>query len=208
MCVVSKISEIQTTLMGEKFPKSGLNKFNKNRYHELKDILPPIIRECNKHNLVLLFNFQKDYAYLDVTNKDNVEDYYRFSMPMPDLVPLNSKMNLIQSIGADTTYLKRYLLMQAFLILEDDVADALDPETESETEVKNTESKKESNPIIKEKTDEPVPEKINQALIDLDQKGVRITKASVFSRVKSMLTDEDDRQMYVDWIDKNIKVAR
>ena len=98
--------------------------------------------------------------------------------------------------------------MQAFLILEDDVADALDPETESETEVKNTESKKESNPIIKEKTDEPVPEKINQALIDLDQKGVRITKASVFSRVKSMLTEEDDRQMYVDWIDKNIKVAR
>lgn len=202
MCVIAKINEVQTVLMSEKLPKSGFNRFSKNKYHELKDILPPIVRECNKRDLVLLFNFNHDYAYLDVTNKQNVEDYYRFSMPMPDLVALNSKMNLIQSIGADTTYLKRYLLIQAFLILEDDVADALEPDNSEEKD-------KESNTVIKDEKEEiNIPEKINKVLIDLDAKGVKITKASVFSRLQSMLTDEDDRQMYVDWIDRNIVEAR
>ena len=203
MCVTSKISEIQLVLMNEKIPKSGYNKFNKNQYHELKDILPPVVRECNKRDLVLLFNFNHDYGYLDVCDKNNVDNYYRFSMPMPELKALNKKMNAVQSIGADVTYLKRYLIVNAFLILEDDVADALEPE-EAETES--------SKPLIKEKKGKnerknKTPEKINQALIDLDAKGVKITRMSVFSRVKAMLDDDEDRQPYIEWIEKNIKGA-
>ena len=203
MCVTSKISEIQLVLMNEKIPKSGYNKFNKNHYHELKDILPPVVRECNKRDLVLLFNFNHDYGYLDVCDKNNVDNYYRFSMPMPELKALNKKMNAVQSIGADVTYLKRYLIVNAFLILEDDVADALEPE-EAETES--------SKPLIKEKKGKnerknKTPEKINQALIDLDAKGVKITRMSVFSRVKAMLDDDEDRQPYIEWIEKNIKGA-
>ena len=206
MCVTSKISEIQLVLMNEKIPKSGYNKFNKNKYHELKDILPPVVRECNKRDLVLLFNFNHDYGYLDVCDKNNVDNYYRFSMPMPELKALNKKMNAVQSIGADVTYLKRYLIVNAFLILEDDVADALEPE---EVETKTESSK----PVIKEKKGkekkaDKIPPKINDALLDLNNKGLDITKANVFSRLLPMLDEDEDRQPYIDWIDKNIKEAK
>ncbi len=105
MCVIAKIEEIQVELMGQEFPKSGFNKYTKRRYHELKDIMPPIVRECHKRELVLLFNFTKEEAILDVTNKHDVKDYYRFVLPMPEQAALNKQMNIVQSIGADSTYL-------------------------------------------------------------------------------------------------------
>ena len=127
-------------------------------------------------------------------------------MPMPELKALNKKMNAVQSIGADVTYLKRYLIVNAFLILEDDVADALEPE---EVETKTESSK----PVIKEKKGkekkaDKIPPKINDALLDLNNKGLDITKANVFSRLLPMLDEDEDRQPYIDWIDKNIKEAK
>ena len=193
MCIIAKIEEIQYVLMGVKFTKSGYNKFSKNKYHELKDILPSIIKECHKRDLVLLFNFTKDAAYMDVTDKNNVENYYRFAMPMPQPGALNKQMNEIQSIGADSTYLKRYLLVNAFLILEDDIADALKPEDDVQHE-----SKKESN--------EPkTPSIINDALIDLDKKGIPITRASVFSKCNQLGMDDNTRGDIMQWIEMNIK---
>lgn len=193
MCVISKIEEIQFVLMGHKFPKSGYNKYTKRKYHELKDIMPPIMNECHKRDLALLFNFTDEIATMDVTNKHDVKDYYRFTLPMPKGGALNKQMNEIQSIGADSTYLKRYLLVNSFLILEDDVADALPPEDEVEK----------SNP-----KGSNIPPKIKEVLIDLNKTNVKVTKASVFSRLKEKLTDDDDRKEYIKWIDKNIEEAK
>ena len=197
MCITAKIEEIQIALMGQEFPKSGYNKYSKNKYHELKDIMPPIVAECHKRGLMLLFNFTKEEATLDVTDKNNVENYYRFTMPMPKLEQLNSKINIIQSIGADSTYLKRYLLVNAFLILEDDVADALEPVEDTPNtpvdEPKN-DSKKSEKPAI-----------INEALIELDKKGVPITKDSVWAKCKQLGLTEDNRRDVINWITKNLQ---
>ena len=197
MCITSKIEEIQIALMGQEFPKSGYNKYSKNKYHELKDIMPPIVAECHKRGLMLLFNFTKEEATLDVTDKNNVENYYRFTMPMPEIGQLNKQMNVIQSIGADSTYLKRYLLVNAFLILEDDVAEALEPVADTPKtpvdEPKN-DSKKSEKPAI-----------INEALIELDKKGVPITKDSVWAKCKQMGLTEDHRRDVINWITKNLQ---
>lgn len=197
MCIISKIEEIQYALMTKEFSKSGYNKFSRNKYHELKDILPAIMNECHKRDLVLLFNFTRDSAYMDVTDKNNVENYYRFTMPMPELKAINSKMNEIQSIGADSTYLKRYLLVNAFLILEDDVADALDPEDD---DVSNN-----NTSIEKESSKPKNPPIINEALIDLDKKGIPITRASVFSKCTQLGMDDNNRSDIMQWIEMNIK---
>lgn len=194
MCIVCKIEEIQYELMGHEFPKSGYNRFNKNRYHELKDILPPIIKECHKRDLVLLFNFNQDLACLDVCDKHNPENKYRFTMPMPELTQLNSKMNLIQSIGADSTYLKRYLLINAFQILEDDVADALEPEDENSSDVQDKPVKKSAQ----------TPNVVTEALIELDKKGIKIDSKSVWSKCKQLGMSDDVRKEVMDWINKNL----
>lgn len=201
MCVIAKIEEIQVALMSYEFPKSGYNKYTKRKYHELKDIMPPIVNECHKRELVLLFNFTKEEAILDVTNKHDVKDYYRFVLPMPEQAALNKQMNIVQSIGADSTYLKRYLLVNSFLVLEDDVADALEPEPVVEPEAPKSEE-----PIIKEKSVKPkTPSIINEALIDLDKKDVPITRASLFSKCKQLGLDVNNRNEVIDWIEKNIK---
>lgn len=198
MCVSAKIEEIQFALLSHEFPKSGYNKFSKNRYHELKDILPPIMKECHKRDLVLLFNFDSALATLDVADKNNVKNFYRFTMPMPKGGALNKQMNEIQSIGADSTYLKRYLLMNAFLILEDDVADALEPANESQEDVEKPSKDK----VAK---NNGTPEVITKALIDLDNKGVPITKASVYSKCNQLGMSDDIRKTVIDWIGENVK---
>ena len=203
MCITAKIEEIQIALMGQEFPKSGYNKFSKNNYHELKDIMPPIVAECHKRGLMLLFNFSKDEATLDVTDKNNVENYYRFTMPMPEIGQLNKQMNVIQSIGADSTYLKRYLLINAFLILEDDVADALEPTDNEPVEDKPVEaekpkkSKKSKNPVI-----------IYKALSELKKEGVEIDKNTVWAKCNQIGLNDENRREVINWITKNLQEGK
>ena len=107
-------------------------------------------------------------------------------------------MNVIQSIGADSTYLKRYLLVNAFLILEDDVADALEPDADT--------SKKSEVSVKEKKSEKPeTPSIITQALIGLDKKGVKITRASVYSKCTQIGLNEDNRKEVMNWIENNIK---
>lgn len=120
-----KIARIQKKLMGMKLPKSGENKFAKFKYYELEDILPAIFKECYNQELFLEFSFSLDEAQLKVRNWNEPGESVITSVPMPEIVPLNRGMNIMQSEGSYITYLKRYLLTNLFLIMEKDVVDAI-----------------------------------------------------------------------------------
>ena len=193
MCILKRIAIVQSNLMKQELPKSGHNKFGNFAYHELEDILPPIQLECFQQELILLFDFTSEKAILRVTNWNDIKDYVEFTVPMPEIVAMNKKMNIMQSEGSYITYLKKYLLGNAFLILEKSVAEIIPHEVE---EKKNTLNKKSEIPSI-----------INTALIDLERKGLPITKQAVFTKCQSKLTD-DNRQEIIDWIDKNVEATR
>lgn len=128
-----KISRIQKNLMGMKLPKSGENKFANFKYYELEDILPAIFKECYNQELFLEFSFSLDEAQLKVRNWNEPGESVITSVPMPEIVPLNRGMNIMQSEGSYITYLKRYLLTNLFLIMEKDVVDAI-PQNNSVSE--------------------------------------------------------------------------
>lgn len=128
-----KIARIQKNLMGMKLPKSGENKFAKFKYYELEDILPAIFKECYNQELFLEFSFSLDEAQLKVRNWNEPGESVITSVPMPEIVPLNRGMNIMQSEGSYITYLKRYLLTNLFLIMEKDVVDAI-PQNNSVSE--------------------------------------------------------------------------
>ena len=113
-------------------PKSGYNKFNKFHYHELEDILPAIFQECYAQELFLEFSFTNELAQLKIRNWNEPGDSLITSVPMPEIVPLNKGMNVMQSEGSYITYTKRYLLTSIFHIMEKDVIDS-DGESSSET---------------------------------------------------------------------------
>ena len=128
-----KIARIQKNLMGMKLPKSGENKFANFKYYELEDILPAIFKECYNQELFLEFSFSLDEAQLKVRNWNEPGESVITSVPMPEIVPLNRGMNIMQSEGSYITYLKRYLLTNLFLIMENDVVDAI-PQNNSVSE--------------------------------------------------------------------------
>lgn len=168
-----KIARIQKNLMGMKLPKSGENKFANFKYYELEDILPAIFKECYNQELFLEFSFSLEEAQLKVRNWNEPGESVITSVPMPEIVPLNRGMNIMQSEGSYITYLKRYLLTNLFLIMENDVVDAI-PQNNSVSE-----SVVASDPVqkvreyihSKDKTIEITPLMINQNRMKMVKSG-------------------------------------
>lgn len=124
MNIYQKIVGIQKNLLQKELPKSGYNKFGNFKYHELEDILPIIFRECYNQELFIEFSFTNELAQLKIRNWNEPGESVITSVPMPEIVPLNRGMNIMQSEGSYITYLKRYLLINMFLIVEKDVVDS------------------------------------------------------------------------------------
>lgn len=124
MTIYQKIAGIQKNLLQKELHKSGYNKFGNFKYHELEDILPTIFRECYNQELFIEFSFTNELAQLKIRNWNEPGESVITSVPMPEIVPLNRGMNIMQSEGSYITYLKRYLLINMFLIVEKDVVDS------------------------------------------------------------------------------------
>ena len=123
MSIFKKIADVQMELQKVEFTKSGHNKFGNFKYFELDDIMPCIQSKCYDHDLMMQFLFDDKKATLmivDVTNGDR----FCNEIPMPEIRELNKKMNVVQSLGAYITYLKRYLLLNTFCICEKSVIDS------------------------------------------------------------------------------------
>lgn len=190
-----KIARIQKNLMGMKLPKSGENKFANFKYYELEDILPAIFKECYNQELFLEFSFSLDEAQLKVRNWNEPGESVITSVPMPEIVPLNRGMNIMQSEGSYITYLKRYLLTNLFLIMEKDVVDAI-PQNNSVSE-----SVVASDPVqkvreyihSKDKTIEITPLMVNQNRMKMVKSGD--------------LTKEESKTVF-EWFKKQEKEAK
>lgn len=195
MCLLKKIALIQMNLMSMDIPKSGYNQFAGFHYHELEDLLPPITKECFDQELILLFDFTEDQAILKVTNWNDSKDYIPYTVPMPKIEAMNKKMNIMQSEGSYITYLKKYLLVNAFLIMEKSTAEQITPKMESKP-TSETSKKEVKN------TDVAVPAGISKALQRIASKGVEINKKTVYAHVAWKQLSEDEKFACQDYINQ------
>ena len=132
MSVHRRLSEVHMELMGMKIPKSGYNGHKKFRYYELEDIIPPVTTECYNKKLALEFAFADDVAVLKIVDWDNPKEYIPFRVKIPEIITPEKNPNnqIIQTLGANISYLQRYLLKLAFPCLSDkDVIDSADGTT-------------------------------------------------------------------------------
>lgn len=190
-----KIARIQKNLMAMKLPKSGENKFANFKYYELEDILPAIFKECYNQELFLEFSFSLEEAQLKVRNWNEPGESVITSVPMPEIVPLNRGMNIMQSEGSYITYLKRYLLTNLFLIMEKDVVDAIPQNNNvSESVVASDPVQKVKEYIhSKDKTIEITPLMVNQNRMKM---------------VKSGDLTKDESKIVFEWFKKQEKEAK
>ncbi len=132
MNIFEKVQKIRVELQNTQLTKSGKNSFISGKdssrgysYFELGDYLPKVNELMEKHNIASIFTMDSDVAYLTLVNAEKPSDRIRFRIPVADLQLKGGQP--IQNLGGKVTYLRRYLTMAAFEIVENDIVDAQAP---------------------------------------------------------------------------------
>ena len=170
MSIHRRLAEVHKELMNTKIEKTGYNRHKGFAYYELEDIIGPITKACYSQDIVLEFSFVEDTAILKLVDWNDESKYIPFRIGLPEIITPEKNPNnqLIQTIGANISYLQRYLLKLAFPCLTDkDLIDGSEEEASSAVKEPTTQSSKKD-----EVADLPMGELIVQARDKLIKRGV------------------------------------
>lgn len=132
--IYEKIQIIKEELLKANLKKSGENKFAGYKYYELADFLPTIISLCKENKIYTQISFDSCEAVLKAINIEKPEEEIEITSPMVDLELKGC--NKVQALGGTETYQRRYLYMNLFDIVENDMFDSTinDIQTKEEAE--------------------------------------------------------------------------
>ena len=119
MTIYQKIQKIRVDLQEAGLTKSGNN--NGKKYFELEDFIPKVNELCNQQGVMTQFSMDGKNAWLHI-----VDGAEKVTFVIDKVMAELPRAIAIQSHGATITYLRRYLLMIAFEIAENDLVDATD----------------------------------------------------------------------------------
>lgn len=145
MNIYEKIQEVKRRLAERELKKTGENKYSGFKYYELGDFLPSIIELCNEHKLFTQITFTEDRGILNIIDceaeimQEGQPAEYRVVQYESPIKELELKgANAIQALGGVQTYLRRYLYMNAFDVVEADMFDSVEFEKKKKQKVKKT----------------------------------------------------------------------
>ena len=157
---MKELQRARVKLQRSKLTKSGLNKYAGFRYFELGDFLPTINEINLELGLFTHFYIKEEKAYLDVKSE---KETVTFVCPL-----VNSEIKgttAIQQLGGTITYLRRYLFLMAYEIIENDVQDAVMKKPVEQVPV----AEKKEYPV----TDKPISQaQLNMLLAIINKKGL------------------------------------
>lgn len=123
MTIYEKLNKAKLAIQAAGIKKTGLNKFAGYDYFELADFMPTIIALESELQFCCIISFDKESAILRIVDAEKPDSLITFASPMSSA---NLKgMHDVQNLGAVQTYLRRYLYVNAFEIVEKDGLDAL-----------------------------------------------------------------------------------
>ena len=137
--IYQKLQAVRVKITEQCTKKSGKNGYAGFEYFELKDFLPQANKAFAEVGLCPVFTIearQIDKNPNTITETGIVEEianlriyqdkdtYIDFATPIADVVMGGKNNNPIQNLGAQHTYLKRYLYMNALELSESDMIDA------------------------------------------------------------------------------------
>lgn len=143
MNICQKLNEARYTLKQKTIKASGKNEYANYTYIQLDDFLPEVTKLEHTLGFMTVISFTKEQATATVINTDNPEDRLVFETPM-STAQLKG-CHEVQNLGAVETYLRRYLYMVIYEIVEQDVLDKTAGEGQN-AGGKPTEKKQATNP--------------------------------------------------------------
>jgi hypothetical protein len=120
--VFKKLQDARVRLQKTELSKSGRNKFAGYEYFELGDFIPAVQKICNDVGLCGVINYTQTTATLSIHDTDG-DGVIVFESPMSTAALKGC--HEVQNLGAVQSYLRRYLWMTAFEIVEHDGLDAV-----------------------------------------------------------------------------------
>ncbi len=141
--VYQKLQKVRVELQGMKLKKTGRNTFSNFTYYELGDFLPAINELCKKNGLVTSFSIKNqidsaEHALLNIINSDDPSEIIKFICPTAEVNIGKSEAKgkkgaePIQNLGGKVTYMRRYMLMTAFEMVESDIVDSVKEQVNNE----------------------------------------------------------------------------
>lgn len=118
-----KIQMCRVELQAMDLRKTGKNKFAGFSYYTLEDITPTLNKLLLKYRLASEISFNSQIGRLKLVNIDNTQETLIFEAPMREAE--QKGCNSVQNLGATITYMRRYLYLIAFDIVEYDTFDAI-----------------------------------------------------------------------------------
>ena len=122
MNIYEKLTAARLYFMNAGAKKSGRNEFAKYDYFELADILPIVNRAAKEIGFCCVVSFGAEEATLEFIDSEKPQDRIVFRSPMSTADLKNN--HAVQNLGAVETYIRRYLYLAAFEIVESDAVDA------------------------------------------------------------------------------------
>lgn len=125
--LIKKISQIRKELQDSNIKKTGKNNHAGFTYYELSDFLPKLNELMAKHEIIDIISIVNGYATLTLTDGKEEKQY---SIPFTQFETPKTRsgapmMQDIQYLGAQNTYYKRYLYLNAFGITDGEIIDSL-----------------------------------------------------------------------------------
>ena len=121
MNIYQKLNEARYALKQKTLKGSGKNDYAGFTYIQLDDILPEITKLEHTFGYMTLITFTNECATARVVNLDKTDESIVFTSPM-STASLKG-CHEVQNLGAVETYLRRYLYMTIYEIVEQDVLD-------------------------------------------------------------------------------------
>jgi len=205
MNIHEKAMEVNMTLFDMNIPKSGYNKHKDFYYHELEDMIEPVSQLCYKQRVAIEFPYSDDVGILRLVDLDNPKEYLVYRITFPELIVEQGNPNnkLIQTLGANVTYLQRYLLKLAFPALSD--KDSVDADDNNASSARKKNTKKESK---KEPVNVDIPQLYEDALKELRTvKGLNDSEITVSAIRKHIFKNGTFNQTERDEIARYVKTT-
>lgn len=173
MNVWQKLLAARIDFLKQGVTKSGVNMHAEFKYFELEDIVPTATEIFDKYNCLFLTSFPDGKAIGRLINLDNTDEEVVVEFNTRSIAePAKYRMNEVQGLGAEITYMRRYLY---FLILDVVEADAFDCDSGKETPAPKTEPKK---PISTEKREE-IKKELTAPEANADELQINALKAAL-----------------------------
>ena len=128
MNIYEKLANARADFKAAGIKQSGENKFAGYTYFDLADILPYTTKLEKEYKMLSVVSYGIDVATLTIYNAENPEESITFSSPM-STAELKG-CHAVQNLGAVETYVRRYLYLVAYEIVETEALDRTqgDPE--------------------------------------------------------------------------------